>query len=140
MRARLGDMLGRMRCISLPMLLVSLAVHAETPTESAPRAPAAEPTHAGVVRIGAEQWARGRGGEALARLPALDWLIETFERQPQGVIVVRHAGGDASAARAEDLRAALVALGMPSARVRLEVAPIAPEAMELEVRAAGGRE
>jgi hypothetical protein len=93
---------------------------------------------AGAVVIGADIWARPRDGAEFVRLPELRALMETFERQPDGQIVVHHGGGDEESLQAEEMRAWLVALGVPGSRVRLEIDPAAEGEVFLEVRAYGG--
>jgi hypothetical protein len=72
------------------------------------------------LSIPAEQWAHPRSGEAIMQWPGLHRLIESFDRQPQANLVIHHAGGDEGVLWAEELRSWLVALGIPSARIRLE--------------------
>ncbi|MBI3575669.1 MAG: hypothetical protein HY083_08475 [Gammaproteobacteria bacterium] len=81
------------------------------------------------VTVTAEQWARPRSGEAVARLPELVRLVEALDRNPSQRLVVRHASGDDGTLWAEELRSWLVALGIPS--VNIELAPGAPEADRL---------
>ncbi len=86
------------------------------------------------VTVTAEQWARPRSGEAVARLPELVRLVEALDRNPSQRLVVRHASGDDGTLWAEELRSWFVALGVPS--VNIELAPGAPEAdkLSLELR------
>lgn len=93
--------------------------------------------HAQRLTLTAEQWAGVRGVEGVVGLPGLADLLAAFERQPDGALVVYHASHDRAAARAETLRAWLVALGVPSARIALERAPAAAESLVIEVRAHG---
>jgi len=72
------------------------------------------------LSISAEQWAHPRSGATITQWPALDRLIESFDRQPRGYFVIHHAGGDEGILWAEEFRSWLVALGIPSARIRLE--------------------
>lgn len=94
-------------------------------------------TTSGRSVIGADIWARPRSGADLASLPELRALIEVFERQPDGQVVVRHGTGEEAGLWAEEMRSWLVALGIPSSRVRTEVDPAVKGELHLEVRAYG---
>jgi hypothetical protein len=89
------------------------------------------------LTISAEQWTATAGAQALVHLPGVGDLMAMFERQPQGALVIYHATHDQAARRAELLRAWLVALGVPSARIALERDTRLGEALSLEVRAHG---
>jgi hypothetical protein len=95
------------------------------------------PAQAQRLTLSAEQWAAVRGAEGVVALPGFSELIATFERQPQGALVVYHASHDRAAVRAETLRAWLIALGIPSSRLALEREPAAAESLLIEVRAHG---
>ena len=75
------------------------------------------------VRLTREQWARPRSGFYVAQLDALNPLIHRFNAQAEGGIVIRYARGDEGSLWAAELRAWLVALGIPS--LRIELAPMA---------------
>ena len=79
-------------------------------------------------------WARPRTGEALVRQPVLSELLKSFEREPDNVIVIAHATGEAGQLWAEELRAWLVALGVSSARIRLAARPELKDTLTLDVR------
>jgi hypothetical protein len=107
----------------IPLLLSSFPLSAETTP--------------GRSVIGADIWARPRSGTELASLPELRALIEVFERQPDGQVIVRHGTGEEAGLWAEEMRSWLVALGIPSTRVRMEVDPAVNGELHLEVRAYG---
>jgi hypothetical protein len=75
---------------------------------------------AGPFTLNAEDWARPRSGEALVRLPALSGALEAFERQADGVLVIRHSADEAGQLWADELRGWLVALGVSSARIKFD--------------------
>jgi hypothetical protein len=99
--------------------------------------PLAAETSPGRAVIGADIWARPRSGAELASFPELRALIEVFERQPDGQVIVRHGTGEEAGLWAEEMCSWLVALGIPSARVRTEVDPVVEGELHLEVRAYG---
>ncbi len=66
------------------------------------------------------EWVSPRRAEALATNPALAGLVVELEARPGRLLRIRHPGGDAGSGEAEALRAALIALGVPGARIRLE--------------------
>lgn len=76
--------------------------------------------HAGAVRLTRESWARPRSGSYVARLSELNALIRQFNAQADSGIVIRYTHGDEGSLWAAELRAWLVALGIPSARIGLE--------------------
>jgi len=79
------------------------------------------PAFAGPVTLNAEDWARPRSGEALARMTALAETMGAFEREMEkGVIVISHSADEAGQLWAGDLRSWLIALGVSSARIKLE--------------------
>ena len=71
------------------------------------------------IRLTREQWARPRSGSYIARLDALNPLMRRFNAQADGGIVIRYARGDEGSLWAAELRAWLVALGVPSTRIEL---------------------
>jgi hypothetical protein len=87
------------------------------------------------LTLTSEDWARPRSGEALAQHPALARVVQAFEREPNGVIVIVHATSEAGQLWAEELRSWLVALGISSARIHFEARPELQEALLLDVRA-----
>ncbi|MDH4133325.1 MAG: hypothetical protein OEV31_00915 [Gammaproteobacteria bacterium] len=60
-----------------------------------------------------------RAEDLIANAPLAD-LVREFENAPGQSIRIRHPGGEAGTGKAETLRAALIALGVPGARIRLE--------------------
>lgn len=68
------------------------------------------------------EWAAPRRAEALAANKALAGLVQELEARPGRLLRIRHPGGDAGSGEAEALREALIALGVPGTRIRLEPA------------------
>ena len=71
------------------------------------------------VRLSADQWSRPRTGAMIVEFPELNRLVEQFERQPNGVLLIRHDPADEGVFWAVELRSWFVALGIPSSRIRL---------------------
>lgn len=85
-------------------------------------------------------WTPAQPAAALAALRPVAKRVESLDRLPGSVLVIRHAGGDAGRDRATQLRSALVALGVPSSRLRLEPAAAEPDRLILEIDQNGRRE
>lgn len=66
------------------------------------------------------EWVRPRRAEALTRNTALAELVHELEAKPKRRLRIRHPGDEAGSNEAEALREALIALGVPGARVHLE--------------------
>lgn len=66
------------------------------------------------------EWVVPRRAEALTRNTALAELVRELEAKPKRQLRIRHPGGEAGSTEAEALRAALIALGLPGAQIRLE--------------------
>ena len=90
--------------------------------------------------ISAEQWARPRSGQSVARLQSLSGVIHQFNERAGQRIVVRYAGGDEGNLWAEELRAWLIALGIPSDRIDLTQAAVEPDALIIEIKTSGDTE
>lgn len=71
------------------------------------------------VRLTADQWSRPRVGAMIVQLPELNRAVERFERQPNAIMLIRHDPADEGVLWAAELRSWLVALGIPSSRIRL---------------------
>jgi hypothetical protein len=92
---------------------------------------------AGAVSISADDWARPRSAARVVQLPGLGAVLAAFERQPQGRLVIHHAGGDDGSLWAEELRSWLVALGIPSSRIALQSDAAEPDRLTLALHAPG---
>lgn len=85
--------------------------------------------------ITADDWARPRTGESLVQMPALkrtvrDYLAQEGDRRGQRILI-RHPRGEEGLLWAEELRAWLVALGVPSADIDVSADPTRIDAVEL---------
>jgi hypothetical protein len=89
---------------------------------------AAEP-----LTLTAREWPAPHRTDALATNSHMANMVAALVSQEQALLVVRHAGGDAGERMANDLRQALVSLGVPSARVRFEPAAAASGQLILEL-------
>jgi len=83
------------------------------------------------VELGTDIWRASSAASALVSHEPVQRLVRAME-SANGVLVIRHASGEDDRARADALRAALVALGIPSAQIRLEPAAAAPGILVLE--------
>jgi hypothetical protein len=81
-----------------------------------------------------DEWSRPRSGESIVQQPVLSALRQAFEREADSVIVIAHATGEAGQLWAEEVRAWLVALGISSARIRLNARPEMKAVLDMSVR------
>lgn len=89
------------------------------------------------LSLAAADWAPPRRAEALAAYQPLGDFVRTLDRRDTDVLRIRHAGGELDSRFAEQLRDALVALGVPAARIRLVPAAADAERLILEFSANG---
>jgi len=89
------------------------------------------------VHLSASEWARPRSGDRVARLPGLRALVDQFDERAQVQFLVRHAGGDEGVLWAEELKAWLVALGVPAARVVLRAAAVPQDELVISMEHRG---
>jgi len=89
------------------------------------------------LSLAAADWVPPRRAETLAAHRSLGDYLRTLDRGDTGVLRIRHAGGDAGSRFAEQLRDALVALGVPAARIRLLPAAADADRLILEFSANG---
>jgi hypothetical protein len=92
------------------------------------------------ITLRAEEWARPRSGQSVARLDALNGLVVRFNERAGQRIVIRYAGGDEGNLWAEELRAWLIALGVPSGRIELAQAALGSDVMIIETKTNGDTE
>lgn len=78
------------------------------------------------------EWAAPRRAEALTANTALAELVHELEASPGRLLRIRHPGGEAGSSEAEMLRAALIALGLPGARILLEPGATENDRLSLE--------
>ena len=85
----------------------------------------------------AADWSPPRRAETLAAYRPLGDFVRMFDRRDTGVLRIRHAGGELDSRFVEQLRDALVALGIPAARIRLSPAAADADQLILEITANG---
>lgn len=83
--------------------------------------------------LDASTWARPRSGAAVLAMPPLAEVVDAWSKRPGDDIVIRHPGGEGGDVWAAELRAWLVALGIPGERIEL-VGGGEPERLTLAVR------
>lgn len=103
--------------------------------------------------ITADQWARPRSGDSLVQMPALKRTVRDYlgqvgdqndgrsgSRNTQGGqrILIRHPRGEEGVLWAEELRAWLIALGIPSNDIAMSPASTRVDTIELAVTGADG--
>jgi len=95
------------------------------------------PGAADTLTLLATDWPSPRHAESLvAHKPLGDFLL-LHDQRNTGVLRIRHAGGETGSRFAEQLRDALVALGLPEGRIHLAPAAADGEQLILEFSANG---
>jgi len=89
------------------------------------------------LSLAAAEWAPPRRAEALAAHKPLGDFLRVLDRGDAGLLRIRHAGGELDSRFAEQLRDALVALGVPTARIHLVPAAADADRLILEFSAHG---
>jgi len=89
------------------------------------------------LSLAAAEWAPPRRAEALAAHKPLGDFLRVLDRGDAGLLRIRHAGGELDSRFAEQLRDALVALGVPTARIHLVPAAADADRLILEFSANG---
>jgi len=82
-------------------------------------------------------WPVPRRAETLAAHRPLGDFLLALDQRDAGLLRIRHAGGETDSRFAEQLRDALVALGVPAARIHLVPAAADSEQLILEISANG---
>lgn len=113
----MGDILRRARRALACVLLIGFAA----------------PVSAWAWTLDASTWARPRSGAAVLAMPPLAEVVDAWSKRPGDDIVIRHPGGEGGDVWAAELRAWLVALGIPGERIEL-VGGGEPEQLTLVVR------
>jgi hypothetical protein len=90
------------------------------------------PGAAEALSIAVADWPLPRRAEALAAHRPLGDFLRAFDRHDTSALRIRHAGGEVGSRFAGQLRDALVALGVPAARIRLEPAAADADRLILE--------
>lgn len=85
-------------------------------------------------RLDAADWARPRSGGTVVGMAPLPEVVRAWSAAEAMDIVILHAGGEEGELRAAELRDWLIALGVPGNRIRLLVAAVDPQVLQLELR------
>lgn len=95
----------------------------------------ATPSFAGdtPLHITAGEWARPRAGIDLVRFPELAAAVRGLLASPDSSLAIRYPGGDEGSLWAGELRAWLVALGIPSVRIELVPGSSLPGQLDLQL-------
>jgi len=84
--------------------------------------------------IDAEFWATPRSGQAVLAEPALRTAIDTLMfREESSRLLIRYPGGETGQLWAEELRAWLIALGIPSSRIETRPGGVRDDQLLLSV-------
>ncbi len=95
-----------------------VSAHAIFPTASGLRGCVRESIKS--VTLSAAQLAQPRTGRKIARIPGLGNLISSFQERRGERLIMHYPAGDKGTLWAEELRAWLVALGVPGKRIALD--------------------
>jgi hypothetical protein len=85
------------------------------------------------LTLTAVDWPAPHTTQSLMQRPSMAALVEVLTGRDDRRLVIRHAGGEAGARFGAALRDALVALGVPSRRLRLDPAAAGPGQLILEI-------
>lgn len=86
-----------------------------------------------VFTVHADTWTRPRHAETLLQLPPLREAVAALQGQADRRIAIRHPEGEQGELWAAELRDWLAALGVPSARVELEMDRAVTERLDLVI-------
>ena len=73
------------------------------------------------VRISAEQWSIPRSAKRILEIDGLRSIVQQFNKHPDRGLIIYHPFGDEGTLWAEEMRSWLVALGIPSANLAIEL-------------------
>ena len=102
-----------------------------TPAGRLSAAPATASSGSGVYTLNAEQWNVPRDAASILNMPALQAVMQEFQRKPGSRLLIKYPGGDEGTLWASELRGWFVALGVASARI--ELSPGSQKADQLEI-------
>lgn len=86
-----------------------------------------------VYSVDAETWSRPRSAETLLELPSLREAVAALQGRGERRLTIHHPQGEQGEFWASELRDWLVALGIPSARIDLQVDDAVMERLDLVV-------
>ncbi|MDJ0956964.1 MAG: hypothetical protein QNI91_08915 [Arenicellales bacterium] len=78
-----------------------------------------------------QDWVKVKNATTLLQLPALQRVVNEFEKKEQSKIVIRHPGGDGGNEWAIELRDWLVALGISTEEIQLQPGSGVPQAIAI---------
>ena len=83
--------------------------------------------------LNADEWARPRDGQSVARMAPLPEVISSWSSQKGQRLLIRYPGGEEGLLWAYELRSWLVALGVPMENQELVVGSHQTDRIELEL-------
>ncbi|MEJ2686046.1 MAG: hypothetical protein P8124_02350 [Gammaproteobacteria bacterium] len=83
--------------------------------------------------ISIDDWARPHDGRAVVHMQPLAQAVQALTRVPNAVLVINYPGGEQGSLWAHELRSWLVALGIPSRRLRLAPGSQREDALDIQV-------
>lgn len=86
-----------------------------------------------VYTVDADTWMRPRSAETLLQLPSLREAVAALQGRAERRLAIHHPEGEQGELWASELRDWLVALGIPSARIDLQVDDAVVERLDLVV-------
>ena len=90
--------------------------------------------------ITAEQWAIPRHGERLLKMPALKQVISQWQKNTLQYVEISYPGGEQGELWLSELQDWLIALGLPSDRIKNVVGSGGKDIIKLSVLSAGGKQ
>ena len=84
--------------------------------------------------IDAELWAAPRSGQALVQMAPLREAVDALLRTPGSRLLIHYPGGESGQLWVQELRAWLIALGVPSTRIDLLPGGTRDDQLLLEVQ------
>ena len=84
-----------------------------------------------------QDWIKVKNATTLLQIPALQRVVNEFEKKEQSKIVIRHPGGDGGNEWAIELRDWLVALGISTEEIQLQPGSGVPQAIAITTEVSG---
>lgn len=84
-----------------------------------------------------QDWIKVKNATTLLQIPALQRVVNEFEKKEQSRIVIRHPGGDGGNEWALELRDWLVALGISTEEIQLQPGSGVPQAIAITTEVDG---